>query len=56
MDQLAAQALWITILRFMGDVSEPKYIDDKIDNVPVMAKLTDTIGRAFQKSKEFEVS
>ncbi|CAH2066249.1 unnamed protein product, partial [Iphiclides podalirius] len=53
-DQFAAQALWITIQRFMGDVSEPKYVDDKIDNVPVMTKLTDTIGRAFQKSKEFE--
>ncbi|XP_068620960.1 myosin-VIIa-like isoform X2 [Battus philenor] len=53
-DNVAAQALWITILRFMGDISEPKYVDDKIDNVPVMTKLTDTVGRAFQKSKEFE--
>lgn len=53
-DKMAAQALWITILRFMGDIAEPKYVDDKIDNVPVMTKLTDTIGRAFQKSKEFE--
>ncbi|CAK1603416.1 unnamed protein product [Parnassius mnemosyne] len=54
MDKVAAQALWITILRFMGDISEPKYVDDKIDNMPVMTKLSDTIGRAFQKSKEFE--
>ncbi|XP_049868627.1 myosin-VIIa-like [Pectinophora gossypiella] len=54
MDTVAAQALWITILRFMGDMAEPKYVDDKIDNVPVMTKLTDTVGRAFQKSKEFE--
>ncbi|XP_075992022.1 myosin-VIIa-like [Anticarsia gemmatalis] len=53
-DKMAAQALWITILRFMGDIAEPKYVDDKIDNVPVMTKLSDTIGRAFQKSKEFE--
>ncbi|XP_013181332.1 PREDICTED: myosin-VIIa-like [Papilio xuthus] len=53
-DNVAAQALWITILRFMGDLAEPKYVDDKIDNIPVMTKLTDTIGRAFQKSKEFE--
>lgn len=53
---MAAQALWITILRFMGDLSEPRYVDDKIDNIPVMTKLSDTIGRAFQKSKEFEVS
>lgn len=55
MDKVASQALWITILRFMGDLAEPKYVDDKIDNIPVMTKLTDTIGRAFQKSKEFEV-
>lgn len=55
-DKMAAQALWITILRFMGDLSEPRYVDDKIDNIPVMTKLSDTIGRAFQKSKEFEVS
>lgn len=54
MDKVASQALWITILRFMGDLAEPKYVDDKIDNIPVMTKLTDTIGRAFQKSKEFE--
>ncbi|XP_041973000.1 myosin-VIIa-like [Aricia agestis] len=53
-DKMASQALWITILRFMGDLSEPKYSDDKIDNVPVMTKLYDTLGRAFQKSKEFE--
>ncbi|XP_026738452.1 myosin-VIIa-like isoform X1 [Trichoplusia ni] len=53
-DRMAAQALWITILRFMGDLAEPKYVDDKNDNIPIMTKLTDTIGRAFQKSKEFE--
>ncbi|KAL0848961.1 hypothetical protein ABMA28_013349 [Loxostege sticticalis] len=53
-DKMAAQALWITILRFMGDLAEPKYADDKVDNIPVMSKLSDTIGRAFQKSKEFE--
>ncbi|CAH0700789.1 unnamed protein product [Spodoptera exigua] len=53
-DKMAAQALWITILRFMGDMAEPKYVDDKVDNVPVMTKLADTLGRAFQKSKEFD--
>lgn len=56
MDKVAAQALWITILRFMGDLAEPKYVDDTIDNISVMSKLTDTVGRAFQKSKEFEVN
>ncbi|CAB3251355.1 unnamed protein product [Arctia plantaginis] len=53
-DRIAAQALWITILRFMGDMAEPKYVDDNVDNIPVMTKLSDTIGRAFAKSKEFE--
>ncbi|CAG4968712.1 unnamed protein product [Colias eurytheme] len=53
-DKAASHALWITILRFMGDIAEPKYIDDKKDNVPIMTKLNDTVGRAFQKSKEFE--
>ncbi|CAH2104913.1 unnamed protein product [Euphydryas editha] len=52
-DKMASQAIWITILRFMGDMSEPKYTDDKVDNVPVMTKLYDTVGRAFHKSKEF---
>lgn len=44
------------MLRFMGDLAEPKYVDEKVDNIPVMAKLTDTLSRAFQKSKEFDVS
>lgn len=55
-DKIAAQALWITILRFMGDMAEPRYVDDKVDNVPVMSNLADTLGRAFQKSREFHVS
>ncbi|OWR43684.1 putative myosin-VIIa [Danaus plexippus plexippus] len=53
-DKIASQAIWITILRFMGDLSEPKYVDDKVDNTPVMSKLYDTVGRAFQKTKEYE--
>ncbi|KAM3962821.1 myosin-VIIa [Aphomia sociella] len=53
-DKEAALALWITILRFMGDLPEPKYVDDKVDNVPIMTTLSNTVGRAFQKSKEFE--
>ncbi|XP_059059264.1 myosin-VIIa-like [Achroia grisella] len=53
-DKEASLALWTTILRFMGDLPEPRYVDDKVDNVPVMTKLSNTVGRAFQKSKEFE--
>ena len=52
-DQLAALALWITILRFMGDLPEPKYHTMEKDNTSVMTKVTATLGRNFIKSKEF---
>jgi len=52
-DQLAALALWITILRFMGDLPEPKYHTMDKDNTSVMTKVTATLGRNFIKSKEF---
>lgn len=51
-DQLAAQALWITILRFTGDMSEPKYHTmDRMDTTSVMSKVTATLGRNFIRSK-----
>ena len=54
-DQLAAQALWITILRFMGDLPEPRYtLDMPRDNTPVMNKVIGTLSRSFAKSKEFQ--
>ena len=34
----AALAVWITILRFMGDLPDPK-MGNKYDNVPVMNKV-----------------
>ncbi|PSN40501.1 Myosin-VIIa [Blattella germanica] len=37
-DQLAAQALWITILRFTGDLPEPRYHTMDRDNTSVMSK------------------
>ena len=40
----AALAVWITILRFMGDMPDPK-VGNKYDNVPVMNKIYDTIGK-----------
>ena len=52
-DQLAALALWITILRFMGDLPEPKYHTMDKDTTSVMTKVTATLGRNFIKSKEF---
>jgi myosin-7 len=51
-DQLAALAVWITILRFMGDLPEPKYhtsMSDVKDNTPVMTKIYSTLGRKFNK-------
>lgn len=50
-DQLAAQALWITILRFTGDIPEPKFHTGERDNTSVMSKVTATLGRNFIKSK-----
>ncbi|XP_025423570.1 myosin-VIIa [Sipha flava] len=52
-DQLAAQALWITILRFCGDLNEPRYHSMERDNTSVMSKVTATLGRNFIRSKEF---
>lgn len=53
-DQLAAQALWVTILRFTGDLPEPRYQTMDRDNTSVMSKVTATLGRNFIRSKEFQ--
>ncbi|ODM92321.1 Myosin-VIIa, partial [Orchesella cincta] len=53
-DQLAAQALWITILRFLGDLPEPRYHSMERDTTSVMSKVTATLGRNFATSKEFQ--
>ncbi|XP_046402414.1 myosin-VIIa-like isoform X2 [Ischnura elegans] len=47
-DQLAAQALWITILRFMGDMAEPRYTTTtERDSTSVMNRVSATLGRAW---------
>ncbi|XP_032282964.1 unconventional myosin-VIIa [Phoca vitulina] len=51
-DQLAALAVWITILRFMGDLPEPKYhtaMSDGSENIPVMTKIYETLGKKTYK-------
>ncbi|KAA0203334.1 hypothetical protein HAZT_HAZT001173 [Hyalella azteca] len=53
-DRVAALALWVTILRFMGDMAEPKYSSVHKDNTPVMAIISGTLGRNFAKSKQFK--
>lgn len=53
-DCMASIALWITILRFMGDLGEPNFHTLGRDNTSVMSKVTATLGRNFIKSKEFQ--
>ncbi|XP_028840305.1 unconventional myosin-VIIa-like isoform X2 [Denticeps clupeoides] len=51
-DQLAAMAVWITVLRFMGDLPEPKYpiaVNDGSENIPVMTKIYETLGKRTYK-------
>uniref|UniRef100_A0A672V9T6 Myosin VIIA n=1 Tax=Strigops habroptila TaxID=2489341 RepID=A0A672V9T6_STRHB len=51
-DQLAALAVWITILRFMGDLPEPKYhtaMSDGGEKIPVMTKIYETLGKKTYK-------
>ncbi|XP_067278800.1 unconventional myosin-VIIa [Pseudorasbora parva] len=51
-DQLAALAVWITVLRFMGDLPEPKYhisISDGTEKIPVMTKIYETLGKRTYK-------
>lgn len=57
--QTTAQALWITILRFMGDMSEARYeIEDenvdKFSRKNIMQKITATLGRKSAITKEFD--
>ncbi|KAL9964836.1 hypothetical protein ACROYT_G028531 [Oculina patagonica] len=49
-DSMAALAVWITILRFMGDLPEPKYITSQPDtkDSSVMSKIYDTLGKKYK--------
>ncbi|XP_055004260.1 unconventional myosin-VIIa-like [Boleophthalmus pectinirostris] len=51
-DQLAALAVWITVLRFMGDLPEPKcqlVLNDGSEKIPVMTKIYETLGKRSYK-------
>uniref|UniRef100_A0A671TT54 Myosin VIIA n=1 Tax=Sparus aurata TaxID=8175 RepID=A0A671TT54_SPAAU len=51
-DQLAALAVWITVLRFMGDLPEPKsqlVLNDGSEKIPVMTKIYETLGKRTYK-------
>ncbi|XP_053334493.1 unconventional myosin-VIIa isoform X3 [Clarias gariepinus] len=58
-DQLAALAVWVTILRFMGDMPEPKYqisLSDGSEKIPVMTKIYETLGkRTYKRANETSV-
>lgn len=44
--------MWITILRFMGDLPEPKcqlVINDGSEKIPVMTKIYETLGKRTYK-------
>lgn len=48
----AGLAIWITILRFMGDLPEPKYhtvVNDGSEKIPVMTKIYETLGKRTYK-------
>jgi myosin-7 len=55
--QVSAQALWITILRFMGDLAEAKYEGDDIEVTSrqnVMQRITGTLSKSSSMEyKEF---
>ncbi|KAB0790860.1 hypothetical protein PPYR_14947 [Photinus pyralis] len=53
-DVIAAQAIWITILRFMGDLPEPKYETSVEKGENVLNRLNETISRGFANRKEFK--
>ncbi|XP_033208410.1 myosin-VIIa-like isoform X2 [Belonocnema kinseyi] len=53
-DQLCAQALWITILRFMGDIPEHQNPIEAPINTPVMATVSETLSRKFTRTKDYE--
>lgn len=58
-DVIAAQALWITILRFTGDLPEPRYeTETKVisEKDTIMSKVTETLSRSFTNRKEFQVN
>ena len=54
-DKAASLALWKCILRFMGDLPEPRnYSSESRDNTPMMSKISATLGRNFSKTKQFQ--
>ncbi|XP_053404912.1 unconventional myosin-VIIa-like [Mercenaria mercenaria] len=57
-DHSAALAVWITILRFMGDLPEPNVcagVKESVDTTPVMTKVYSSLGKkVYKKDSEGE--
>lgn len=55
-DVIAAQALWITLLRFMGDLPEPR-LENQTGNAKesIMTTVQQTLSRSFTNRKEYQV-
>ncbi|CAG9814531.1 unnamed protein product [Phaedon cochleariae] len=55
-DVLAAQALCLTVLRFMGDHPEPKYEGEGSggEREPIMGMVGETLSRSFNNRKEYQ--
>lgn len=56
-DIIAAQTLWITLLRFLGDLPEPRYENSNANDAKesVMNKVQQTLSRSFTNRKEYQV-
>lgn len=54
-DIIASHTLWITLLRFMGDLPEPRFENANNTNESVMAKVQQTLSRSFVNRKEYQV-
>ncbi|KAF7992912.1 hypothetical protein HCN44_005693 [Aphidius gifuensis] len=52
-DHLSATSVWITILRFMGDLSEPRNPIEVPANKTVMSTVTETLSKSFALSKDY---
>ncbi|XP_019876972.2 myosin-VIIa-like isoform X2 [Aethina tumida] len=54
-DVLASQALFVTVMRFMGEYPEPKHdtVQDEEDDL-VVNKVRQTLSRGFTNRKEFQ--
>ena len=46
--------IWVMILRFMGDIPEPKPVEEVVKDAPksLAKKLSGTLGRRFKQKED----